>query len=195
MAEYNESLLIGRAKAGDNQAFELLMRHYLNSVYFFLFQLVREGALAEDLTQESFLKAWQNLHRFDETKKFRTWIFTIAKHTAFDALRKKREIPLAYLPIEEEEGILETIEDTQPTPDEIVERALTATELWKKIETLPVAYQVLLTLHYREGFSLEEIASLLEVPYNTIKSRHTRAIKLFRQVYQDSYASESSKAA
>ncbi len=191
MTERDLSQLIEEVKAGDHQAFELLMQRYLRSTYFFLFQLVRDGALAEDLTQETFLKVWRHITRFDQSKKFTTWLFTIAKRTAFDALRKKREILFADFAAEENNATLETVEDTQELPDVVIDQELTATELWNKIETLPSVYQVILTLHYQEELSLSEIATLLEISYNTIKSRHTRAIHLLRQAYQNRAASES----
>lgn len=191
MTERDLSQLIAEVKAGDHQAFELLMQHHLRAVYFFLFQLVRDGALAEDLTQETFLKVWRHISRFDQSKKFTTWLFTIAKRTAFDALRKKREIPFADFATEENSVALETVEDTQELPDRVLDQKRTATELWKKLETLPSVYQVILTLHYHEELSLNEIATLLGVSYNTIKSRHTRAIHLLRQAYQEGAASES----
>ena len=82
--------------ARDDSAFPTLLDRYLKPILNFINQMVGDYQVAEDLTQETFIKAWKNLGRFEQDKKFKTWIFTIAKNTAFDHLRKKKSIPFSF---------------------------------------------------------------------------------------------------
>jgi len=138
---------------------------------------------AEDLTQETFVKAWKNLKSFDQKRNFKTWIFTIAKNTAFDWLKKKKEIPFSTFTDEEGESWLENVADENFLPDEILERSDLAEELEKILEKIPVHYRTILLLHCKEDFSLHEIAEILGEPYNTIKSRHQRGLGRLKKAF------------
>jgi RNA polymerase sigma-70 factor, ECF subfamily len=162
--------------SGDEAAFSELVKKYLKPVYNFIFRLVNSRAAAEDLTQETFLKAWKNFKKYDPDKKFKTWIFTIAKNTAFDYFKKKKEITFSTFTDDDGDNWLENIEDENFLPDEILEQKNIAEELDAILEKLPLHYRAILLLHYKEEFSLHEIAEVLSEPYNTIKSRHQRGL-------------------
>lgn len=76
---------------GDEEAFSELVKKYLKPVYNFLCYFTKDKALLDDLTQETFLKAWKNIRRFDKNKSFKTWLFVIAKNTAYDFFKKKKQ--------------------------------------------------------------------------------------------------------
>src|SRR5258708_18528094 len=86
--------LVAEHIAGNKQAFEILVSRHLNGVYNFVYKYAHDLDQAEDITQESFVKAWKNLKKFNSKYKFKTWLFTIAKNTALDALKKKGFVPL-----------------------------------------------------------------------------------------------------
>ncbi|PIP26616.1 MAG: hypothetical protein CO140_03980 [Candidatus Moranbacteria bacterium CG_4_9_14_3_um_filter_40_7] len=168
--------------SGDEAALNQLVKKYLKPVYNFLYYFTREKAELDDLTQIAFIKAWKNLKKFDREKSFKTWIFTIAKNTAYDFFQKKKTLPFADFTDEEGNNKLENISDENILPDEILERKNLAEELEKKLEKIPEHYRIILTLRYKEDFSLQEIAEILGKPYNTIKSRHQRALTSLKKV-------------
>ena len=93
--QYSDEQLVQQFLAGDEKAFEKLVEKYLKPLYNFIFQLVRDKDTANDITQDVFVKIWKSISSYDSQKKFSTWIFAIAKNTAFDFLKKKKTIPFA----------------------------------------------------------------------------------------------------
>lgn len=167
--------------SGEEAAFSELVKIYLKPVFNFIYQFTNDRSIAEDLTQDTFLKAWKSLKRFDQNRKFKTWIFAIAKNTAFDWLKKKKEIPFSKFLDEEGNSRLEEIVDEELLADEILKKSDSAKRLDEKLREIPEYYRLILLLHYKEDFSLREIAEILDEPYNTVKSRHQRALKRLKQ--------------
>jgi RNA polymerase sigma-70 factor, ECF subfamily len=186
MNQKNDNQLISKALESDDAAFSEIVKIYLGSIYNFVFRIVGDRDMAEDLTQVTFVKAWKNLKRFDQNKNFRTWLFAIAKNTAFDYLKKKKELPFSSFADEEGNNFLENVADEEDLPDEILERKDIAEEMELILQKLPPHYRAILLLHYKEAFSLHEIAEILDEPYNTIKSRHQRGLgKLKKELLQN----------
>lgn len=156
--------------------FDEVVKIYLKPVYNFVYRFVSDRDTAEDLTQETFVKAWKNLKKFDKNKNLRTWLFAVAKNTTFDWLKKKKELPFSSFEDEEGNNFLENISDDEILPDEILARKDLAEELEKILQKLPLHHRAILLLHYKEDFSLHEIAEILGEPYNTVKSRHQRVL-------------------
>jgi RNA polymerase sigma-70 factor, ECF subfamily len=178
----NDEQLILDYLNGDDSAFEELLKRYLKPIYNFLYQLTGNTAQAEDLTQETFVKAWKNIRKFDKAKSFKTWIFTIAKNTAFDYFKKKKTIPFSYFEDLEGNNKLEEISEEAVLLDEIMERRDLAEKLESMLRKIPEQYSIILRLHYKEDFSLGEIAEILGKPYNTIKTYHQRALTRLKKV-------------
>ena len=178
-----ENNLIEKTLSGDEEAFAEIVKIYLNQIYNFVFRLAGDCDAADDLTQETFVKAWRNLKKFDQKRNFKTWLFTIAKNTAFDWLKKKKEIPFSTFADEEGESWLENVVDENILPDEILERSDLAEEMEKIIQKLPPHYRAILLLHYKEDFSLHEIAEIIGELYNTIKSRHQRGLVRLKELF------------
>jgi len=176
--------IISEYLAGDEDAFEELINRYLKPIYNFIFQLTGDLAVADDLTQETFVKAWKNIRRFDQNKSFKTWIFTISKNTTWDYLKKKKTIPFSSFTDEEGYNQLENIAEAGVLPDEMLMRSDAAEILEKKLKELPEQYRLVLTLHYKEDFSFSEIAEVLKVPYNTIKSQHQRGLMQLKNLWE-----------
>lgn len=168
--------------AGDESAFERLLKKYLKRVYNFLYQLTSDKSALDDLTQITFIKAWKNIKKFDKNRGFKTWLFTIAKNTAYDYFKKKKTIPFSNFTDEEGNNKLEKIADENIFPDELLMRADATNVLEKKLQELPEHYRLILTLHYKEDFSLSEIAEILKIPYNTAKSQHQRGLEKLRSL-------------
>lgn len=181
--EKTDEQLVGAYLAGEESAFSVLIDRYMRPLYGFVFQMVQNDAVTEDVIQETFIKAWKHVRRFDQKKSFKTWIFTIAKNTTFDFLKKKKALPFSWFQNEEGGNVLENISDESVHPEEILDREATTLELKEKLALLSPAYRTLLHLHYQLGFSLHETAVILSEPYNTIKSRHIRALQSLKKVF------------
>jgi RNA polymerase sigma-70 factor (ECF subfamily) len=169
--------LIEKYLKGDEKALEILISKYLKPIYNFIFSYVQNQQDAEDLTQETFLKMWRNLKKFKKEKNFENWLFTIAKNTCFDFLRKKRK----NLILNAEN--LEIVADLAPSLLEKMEKESLLEKLKKEIENLPFKMKEVINLHYNFGLNFREISEILGEPMNTVKSRHKRAIsKLKRSI-------------
>jgi len=177
MIETNDSQLVQKYLSGDEESLKLLIRNYLKPVFSFVYHFVNNPAEAEDIAQDVFVKMWKNLKKFDQQKKFKTWLFAIAKNTALDYLKKKKFLLFSEFINADGENILEeTLTDINPLPDEIFEQADSAQTLEKIFDKLPTHYRVVLDLYYQKSFNLREIAEILGKQKNTIKSWHRRAL-------------------
>jgi RNA polymerase sigma-70 factor (ECF subfamily) len=168
---------------GDEKSLEILFGRYLKPIYNFIYRYVGGFSEAEDITQEVFIKVWRNLKKFDQNKSFKTWIFAIAKNSAVDFLKKRKEIPFSELEESEDEGgVIETLADPSPLPQELLEKADLALTLNSAMEKLPPKYRMVLFLRYNDHFSSKEIAELLGEPENTIRSRYRRALIMLKKL-------------
>lgn len=165
--------LILRFLDGNEGAFQTLMERYLQPVYGFIFSYVHEQQQAEDIVQETFLKVWNNLDNFDRDKSFKVWLFTIAKHTALDFLRKKKM--LSFSTLVEENEIFDVV-DESPLPSALFERADLARVITEALEKLDAPSREVLVLYYKNHFNFREISDILGESLNTVKSRHRRAL-------------------
>jgi len=159
-----------------NVNMESLVNQYLKSVYNFILRIVSDKNEAEDITQEVFIKVWKNLKKFDPEKNFKAWLFTIARNTTIDFLRKRKNI----LFTEKEEGFEETIPDIEPLPDEIFLRKELGKELEMALSKIRPDFREIIILHYIENMTFEEIGGIVGKPFNTVKSHHFRALHQIR---------------
>jgi RNA polymerase sigma-70 factor, ECF subfamily len=179
----NDAQLIKDYLAGDESAFSELVKKYLKPVYNFLYQVTNgDVSILDDLTQITFLKAWKNIKKFDTSRNFKTWIFTIARNTAYDYFKKKKTIPFVSFIDEDGNNKLENISDGEILPPELLEKADSAKALEEALAQIHGRYRVILNMHYKEDLSLQEISEVLKVPYNTVKSQHQRGLLALRQI-------------
>jgi RNA polymerase sigma-70 factor, ECF subfamily len=182
----SDEQLVADYLRGNEQSFEFLVERYLRIIYSFVYRYVGNGQDADDITQDVFVKAWRNLKKFDQQKSLKTWIFAIAKNTAFDHLKKKKVIPFSKFENEEGENIItETLADPSPLPDALLEKADIIRTLTSAMETLSPNYRMVLFLRYNDHFSFKEIAASLGEPENTIRSRHRRALIMLKNLLSE----------
>lgn len=178
----SDEQLVLQFLAGEEKAFNALVEKYLKPLYNFIFQLVRDKEAANDIIQDVFVKVWKNLSSYDSQKKFSTWIFAIAKNTAFDFLKKKKDIPFSAFENVDEGSILEYIEDkTILHSNELLQKMDNAKVAEEMLAALPVQTRTILLLHHVQGFSLTEIAEIFGQSSNTLKSQYRRAIIFLRE--------------
>jgi RNA polymerase sigma-70 factor, ECF subfamily len=180
--ELSDQQLIEKFLEGNESAFEELVKRYLRPVYNFLYQLTNEPSALDDLTQVTFLKVWKNIKKFDPDKSFKTWIFTIAKNTAYDYFKKKKTIPFSNFIDAEGNNKLDNISEDEILPLEILEKADAAKELESALSKISDQYRLILIMRYKDDLSLQEIAEILNLSFNTIKSQQQRALAALRQV-------------
>lgn len=171
---------------GDSKSLEILIHRYLKPVYRFVYRYAGGGQQdAEDITQETFVKMWRHIKRFDQTKSFKTWVFAIAKNTAIDFLKKKRTVPFSAL--ENREGdtmFAETLADSLPLPDEMLVRRDLRYMLACAIERLSSPYRTVLSLRFANDLTFREIAESLGEPLHTVKSRYRRGLIMLKDILQ-----------
>ena len=180
----SDEQLVVNFRAGNESALKELIDRYLKPLYNFTFQLVRDENVAQDLVQEVFVKVWKHLASFDQNKKFSTWLYAIAKNTAYDWLKKKKALPFSVFESADGSNFLEIIED---------QTILNSAELWQKMDNAQDAQQFLdalspemktiFLLHFQQGFSLAEIAEILGAPTNTVKSQFRRTLLSLRKQF------------
>lgn len=183
MLNCTDEQLVGQYRNGDQKSLEFLIERYLKPIYYFSHRMVGTVHDAEDVTQETFVKAWKHLKKFDERKSFKTWLFSIAKNTALDFLKKKKAVPFSAFDNEEGDSALtESIADPEALPPEVFDRADLAEFLASAMAKLPPMYRAVLTLRYHEQLRFREIAEVLHEPLHTVKSRHRRAVMMLRKL-------------
>ena len=173
----DEKLVQQYLKYKDEKSLEELVRRYLPLIFGFVKRYTGNEDMASDVAQEVFVKIWKNLKSFDQTKSFKTWIFTIAKRTAIDELRKKNALPLSVL---EENGL--TIIDESPSIVDQVAFIQQSKELATALAKLPASYNSVINLYTDEGLNFREISAKLNEPLNTVKSRYRRGLALLKKL-------------
>ncbi len=162
---------VARAQRGDVAAFSELVARYQDRIYRFLVRLTRSQDDALELTQETFLSAYQALPRWRPDARFTTWLFRIARNQAFDWLRRSKRVE--FVALEEGQGF--DIADPAPTPDAALETVQRLRALERALARLPAEHREILLLREIEEMSYEEIAGVLDVSLGTVKSRIARA--------------------
>jgi RNA polymerase sigma-70 factor (ECF subfamily) len=177
----SDAELVIAYRAGDERVFAFLVARHLTSLYRFLLRMTSDPHTAQDLSQETFLKAWKHLSTFDAGKSFKTWLFSIAHHTAIDHLRKHRPVPFADLEDEDLPDFSATIADTRELPHTVLERQDLGRILEDGLATLPPKTRATILMHEREDMTFQEIADATKEPMNTVKSRYRRALASLRE--------------
>lgn len=175
--EKTDTQLIEDYLNGDKNVFDEIVNRYLKTIYNFVYRLVGNTKEAEDITQEVFLKVWKNLKKFDREKSFKTWIFSIAKNTAIDYLRKRKDIPISFFDDEDGENFLEnTLIDNEPLANEKIDIEYNKKSIEKVMRDLTIIQREVIILKYLNEMSLSEVAEILNMSKDTVKSHHRRAL-------------------
>lgn len=183
----DETLIVAASK-GDLEAFNQLVLSYQNLAYNHAYSLMGDPASAEDVTQESFVKAFQGLNSF-RGGSFRSWLLRIVTNCAYDILRRSQRHPLQPLFPEDDDGEeLESapwLADPSASVQDAVEQAELSEELRVMMEQLPETYRNVLTMVDVYQFDYLETAQTLRVPIGTVKSRLARARMQMKEMLKD----------
>ncbi|WII73520.1 sigma-70 family RNA polymerase sigma factor [Bdellovibrio sp. 22V] len=167
--------LVEKVKSGDRRAFSELVKRHQRSVLRLSLRFVKDMDTAEDVTQEAFIKAYEKLNSFEGRASFKSWLFQIAVNTARNKIREwKRETV--------------DIDDVQLAVDAEAESTLVHTAvadiLHKEVEKLPFKQKTALVLRVYEDLSFNEIADIMECPYDTAKANYRHALMKLRQTFE-----------
>jgi RNA polymerase sigma-70 factor (ECF subfamily) len=181
-----EHVLIGKASKGSLDAFNQLVLRYQDIAYHHAYALLGDAASAEDITQDSFIKAYLNIRSF-RGGSFRAWLLKIVTNRAYDLLRQSRNHPIQSLFPEDDYG--EEIEspawsaDPSPSVEATVEQNEDSRRLHQLLDELPDVYRTILVLVDLYELEYWEAAEILQVPLGTVKSRLARArLRLWRKL-------------
>ncbi len=173
-----EAEWIASAQEGDSNAFENLVTAYQTAVYHLCFRMLGSHEEAEDAAQETFLRAYQFIKRYDCQRSFSTWLLSIAAHYCIDQLRKRRMKVISI----EETAYME-VEDKSPSPETLFHLTENQKRVRDLLDTLGSIDRAAIVMYYWYDFSYEEIAEALHLTTNAVRSRLHRAKKELAQCW------------
>lgn len=177
--ELSEAII--KAKENNQMAFNFLLERFWNDVFGFMIKRTQNENDAEDITIETFFKAFDKINSFDQKFKFKTWLITIAKNTHLDRLRKQKNA-LTNQTTEEEENQVYWIQDDAPSAEDKLITEQNLAELLKDIKKLKPHHQEIIQLRYFQEHSYQEISKIIDVPINNVKVKLLRAKKLLASI-------------
>lgn len=172
---------IEAAKSNNQAAFKFLLDRYWNTVYGFQLKRVRDEYEAEDITIETFSKAFDKIGSYDDKFEFSTWLLTISKNIQIDKSRRKNALLYLNTASSSEEQI-QKIADHAPSPEGKLIKEQNLAQLLQYIKKLKPQYQQVINLRYFQEMSYSEIAQFLDEPLVNIKVRLLRARKLLADI-------------
>lgn len=176
--DFSELALVQAAKKGDLEAFSQLVKRYDRNVFRIAQHITHNEEDAQDVVQDAFLKAYQNLGQFQGNSKFYTWLVRIAVNEALMKLRRRRSDKTVSLDedVETEEGSMpREVADWSPNPEQLFRQSELGEILRKTIQGLPSGFRTVFVLRDVEGLSTEETAEMLGLSIPAVKSRLLRA--------------------
>ena len=186
LEELDDAQLVRQHLGGDPQAFGVLVDRYQTRLLNFVHRTIGDRERAEDLVQEAFIRVFRHLHRFDQTKKFSTWVYTIASNLAKNELRNRSRNPLVYFQTMRDAWDADhrplQFEDPGPRPDDEFRRRHLREAIDRCVARLPVHHREVFVLREIEGRSYQEIAEITGCNLGTVKSRLNRARNSFAQL-------------
>ena len=175
---------IEKAKIGDQVAFTFLLDFYWNEVYGFMLKRTENETDAEDITIETFSKAFDKLATYNPEFQFNTWLIAIAKNVHIDILRKKKSSLFVEI-TDEDDYQAYNIADTTPSAEDKLITEQNLSQLLQYIKELKLHYQEVIQLRYFQEMSYQEIANQLDEPLSNVKVKILRAKKLLAEIIQN----------
>ncbi len=186
---YVETRLAKLSRGGDRRAFAELVELYKDKIYHLGYRMLNQKQEAEDIVQETFLRVYMNLEKYDENQKFSTWIYRIATNLCIDRLRKRKPSYSIDAEVTDGEGTdwHAMLASNEAGPDEELILSETQDNIREAIQTLPPKYKTVVILRYLHDMSLQEISDVLEMPVTTVKTRVHRGREFLRKKLESEY--------
>lgn len=180
MSATQEQILIEKCRGGDASAFGSLVQMYRRQLFSYLFRLSGERTQAEDLLQETLIKTWSGIKKYNEQQKFSSWLFTIAHNAAMDNLRKRKRDELVA------EIEPENLQSENNPHNELVNNE-NKQRLEKALRVLSEKQREVFLLRLYGGTSFKEIAEITKEPINTVLSHMNYSVKKIKKVLGKEY--------
>ena len=174
-----EQLPVQQARAGDAEAWNVLLKRYQLPLYVYVFELAHNEQASLDIVQETFVNAVRHLDSLHEDEKFGSWLFGIAHQKCIQQWRRQNR------DAELQEELADAPADANDTPLELLIREEQEAEFMKLLDQLPTPQRSVLLLHFVEDFSLEEIAAITGAQLGTVKSRMHYAKRALRKLLEE----------
>lgn len=182
----DDSAVVRACLDGDSRAFTELVLRYQTRLLNFIYRSIGDRERAEDLVQEAFIRVYRHLHRFDQSKKFSTWIYTIASNLAKNELRNRSRNPLVLFQTMKKNWEADhrplQFEDVHSRPDDLFRKRHLRELVEETVAQLPEHHRAVFVLRELEGKSYEEIADITGCNLGTVKSRLNRARNSFASI-------------
>lgn len=182
--EISDAAVVAQVLAGDKEAFRLLVERHTRSIYGVVHRMTGNQHDAEELLQETFLRAYKSLHRFELRSSFSTWLYRIAVNRCLDFLKAKKmtdTYQIADNPEHDEESREVQIPTNDPGPERLLLSAEARQKVTQAIALLSPAERLAFTMRHMEGKSIEEISKALNVRASAAKNSIFRAVQKIRQ--------------
>lgn len=184
--EWTDQVAAEEARKGDQRAFAALVERHSRSVFRLAFRMTGNEQDAEDLVQETFLKAYKQIHKFDNRSAFGTWIYRIAANCSLDLIRsrKNRKEQQASAADNDQTGWLEQVAAADPSPERLARSGQITSLLKQALDQLTDLERTAFILRHYEGRGIAEIARILDVEANAAKHSVFRAVQKLRRALQ-----------
>lgn len=183
---------VNQLRSGDLDALSALITRYQHRLYRYLLRLVRNTADADDLFQQTWIRVAEQIRKYDPTRNFDAWLFTLARHLVIDHLRRRRpeslDEPLAEDPHSQAKAAV--LVTREPSALDGILESERDSRLAECLAELPVYYREVLSLRFEEEMKLEEIALVLDAPLSTVKTRLKRGLESLRARLESAYPGE-----
>jgi RNA polymerase sigma-70 factor (ECF subfamily) len=174
----NEAEWLAQAQRGDPEAFTNLVEMYQRPVFNLCYRMLQNAGDAEDAAQETFLRAYKSINRYDESRPFATWLLSIAAHYCIDQLRKQRMTIISM----EDSPYIEVI-DNSPGPEASLSRRQEQERVRASLKSLSPVDRAAIVMYYWNDFSYQEIGQALDLTESAVKSRLHRARRSMAQAW------------
>lgn len=185
--QINGTEYLSDALRGDPESFSQLVESYKNAVYNLCYRMLGDAYEAEDAAQETFLRAYKSLQRYDKSRSFSTWLLSIAAHHCIDQLRRRRMtmVPLENLPYQE-------LRDPTPNPEDTLSKFEEQQRVQRLLTSLNPTDRAAVVMYYWYDFSYSEIAQSLKISLSAVKSRLHRARKELAKLWMEQISQDNS---
>ncbi len=181
----DETTWVIQAQQGSDEAFTKIVETYQKPVYNLCYRMLGEPEAAEDAAQETFLRAYQNLHRYDTSRSFGTWILSIAAHYCIDLLRKKKFAVFSMDAENEDGAVMELPDASSPDPEAESVKREQRDRLHLLLKELDATDRAAVIMRYWYDFSEVEIAQSLKLTVSAVKSRLHRSRRALAGMWQE----------